>query len=305
MSDVVIHDVGLRDGLQMEKSLVPLETKIEWAKKLVSAGIEMIQLGSFVNPEKMPQMAQIEDLFAYFNNNSEPNFITKFTGLVLNEMGYTRASRAGVEMICMGVSASETHSMKNTGMSVFEATATIVRIAKEALKEGKQVQASVQSAFGCGYIGSISEDKVFQIVEKYISAGVKIISLADTAGHANPRQVERMFGQIRKMDSTIELACHFHNTYGMGLANCYTAINSGVKYIETAFGGLGGCPFTKLPSGNVCTEDLVHMLQTMGMSKNIDLLELIEISKSVSQYFQKDMPGMLYKSGPIKHKFQS
>jgi hydroxymethylglutaryl-CoA lyase len=299
--DIKIHDVGMRDGLQMESEPVPTITKIQWIEELTASGIDIIQIGSFVHTGKVPQMADTDDLFNHFNKpeNKLKNVI--LSGLVLNEKGMERGLACGVDMFCMGVSASETHSMKNTGMSVAEAQSRIINMAKELIKSKKKIQVSVQSAFGCGFEGDIPEDKVFGIVKEYLNAGIKNISLADTAGHANPVNVERMFGTIREMDTGIELACHYHNTYGMGLANCLTAMEAGVKYFESAFGGLGGCPFTKLPAGNVCTEDLVHMLQNMGLRADIDLNRLIGLAKYAGGFFVKDLPGFVYKSGAIKH----
>src|SRR6266496_861853 len=269
MQNILIHEVGPRDGLQAEKTIVPLEEKIRWIEGLCAAGVDMIQLGSFVNPDKVPQMADTDALFQHFVNN-KPAHVT-LSGLVLNEKGLERGLACGVEMFCMGVSASETHSRKNTGMSTGEALARIIPMAKQAMTAGKKVQASVQSAFGCGFEGPIDSKKVLNIVKSYLDAGVRNISLADTAGHAQPLQVESLYGAIRDLNPDIELACHFHNTYGLGLANCYAALKNGVTYFESAFGGLGRCPFTKLPAGNVCTEDLVHSLQRMGMRRDIRL----------------------------------
>jgi len=300
MNSIVIHDVGMRDGLQMESAIVPFEKKIEWIKLLIESGTDIIQVGSFVNPQKMPQMKDTDELFGYFNQKENKPKKTLLSGLVLNEKGYERGVKCGVDLFCLGVSASETHSMKNTGMTTGDGTARIINIAKEALSAGQRVQASVQSAFGCGFEGAISEEKVYGIVEKYIAAGIKNISLADTAGHANPQKVERMFGRIFEMDKTVEMACHFHNTYGMGIANCYAAMNAGVKYFETAFGGLGGCPFTKQPSGNVSTEDFVHMLQNMNLRNDIDLEKMIVLSKSAEEFLGKKLPGYVYKAGMIK-----
>jgi hydroxymethylglutaryl-CoA lyase len=295
--DIIIHEVGLRDGLQSEKTIVPTEKKIEWAVKLMETGIDIIQLGSFVNPEKVPQMADTDSLFNSLKDRKPSNVI--LSGLVLNEKGFERGLSCGVEMFCMGVSASETHSMKNTGMSIDEALNRIVKIAKMAMESGKRVQASVQSAFGCGYEGPVDEERVLRIVEKYLEAGIKNISLADTAGHATPLQVERLFSKILELEKNIELACHFHNTYGLGLANCYSAWKVGVKYFEASFGGLGGCPFTKVPAGNVSTEDLVHSFQRMGVREDINLEKLIEIAKDVSSFFGRELPGYIIKSGSI------
>ncbi|MCX6833035.1 MAG: hydroxymethylglutaryl-CoA lyase [candidate division Zixibacteria bacterium] len=299
LGKIVIHEVGPRDGLQVEKTAVPLEEKILWIDQLLVSGIDIIQLGSFVNPEKVPQMADTDKLFTYYTGPGKRRDRVILSGLVLNEKGLERGMDCGVEMFCMGVSASETHSMKNTGMSTSEALGRIVPMAKKALDEGKRVQVSVQSAFGCGFEGPIAADKVLSIVKEYLLAGVKNISLADTAGHAQPIQVEELFGAVRELDSSVEMACHFHNTYGLGLANCYAALKTGVTYFESAFGGLGGCPFTKMPSGNVSTEDLVHSLQRMGYRRDIQLSRLLEVARNVGAFFGRDLPGLVMKAGSI------
>ena len=301
MKNIKIYCVGLRDGLQMEKTVVPFETKITWIEQLYKSNIDIIQVGSFVHKEKMPQMADTDELFTELQSRNTKPENTVLSGLVLNERGLDRAMKCGVDMICFGVSASETHSMKNTGMGVNDAVTRIITMAKQAIADGKKIQVSVQSAFGCGFEGDIKEQNVYSIVEKYIEAGIRNISLADTAGFANPIQVERMYYKVFEMSDDLELACHFHNTYGMGIANCYAAYKAGVQYYEAAFGGLGGCPFTKKAAGNVPTEDLVEMFQNFGLIKHINLPELVELAKSVSTYFDRELPGYVYKTGSIKH----
>ena len=296
---LIIHEVGPRDGLQVEKTAVPFEEKIKWIDGLAESGVDIIQLGSFVNPEKVPQMADTDKLFTHYSNpeNKPANVI--LSGLVLNEKGLDRGLACGVDMFCMGVSASETHSQKNTGMTPSEAQSRIIPMAIKAMGAGKKVQASVQSAFGCGFEGPIPKEKVMGIVKAYLDAGIRNISLADTAGHANPTQVEDYFDSILTLDSKVELACHFHNTYGLGLANCYAAMISGVSSLESALGGLGGCPFTKLPAGNVSTEDLVHSLQRMGLRKDINLNILLDVARQVAAFFGRELPGFILKSGSI------
>jgi hydroxymethylglutaryl-CoA lyase len=278
---------------------VPFEDKTKWIDQLLVSGIDIIQLGSFVNPEKVPQMADTDKLFAQYTAPDKKQNRVILSGLVLNEKGLDRGMDCGVEMFCMGVSASEAHSMKNTGMNTSEALSRIVPMAKKAMGAGKRVQVSVQSAFGCGFEGVIPQDRVLGIVKEYLAAGVKNISLADTAGHAQPIQVEELFGAVRDLDSSAEMACHFHNTYGLGLANCYAALKTGVAYFESAFGGLGGCPFTKMPSGNVSTEDLVHSLQRMGFRRDIRLDSLLEVARNVGAFFGRDLPGLVMKAGSI------
>jgi hydroxymethylglutaryl-CoA lyase len=299
MSEIKIHEVGLRDGLQIEKQTVPLEKKIAWVEALLASGIDMIQLGSFVNPEKVPQMADTDKLFAHFSQKDKKPLAAVFSGLVLNEKGLERGMACGVDMFCMGVSASDTHSRKNTGKGTEEATAQIIAMAQASMRAQKRIQVSIQSAFGCGFEGAIPAERVFSIVDRYLAAGIRNISLADTAGHAYPQQVESLYSGILKRDSQVELACHFHNTYGLGLANCYAALHSGVKYFEAALGGLGGCPFTKVAAGNVCTEDLVHSLQRQGLLMDIELAKLLETARDVGRFFNRELPGAILKAGSI------
>jgi len=301
MDKILIHEVGPRDGLQAEKASVPIEEKIRWIERILTSGIDIVQLGSFVHPEKVPQMADTDELFAYINGAEKKPEGVILSGLVLNEKGLERGLACGVEMFCMGVSASDTHSRKNTGMSSAEALVRILPMAKKASSAGYRVQASVQSAFGCGFEGHVPAERVLGIVRAYLDTGIRNISLADTAGHAHPVQVEYLYSTLRELDPSVEMACHFHNTYGLGLANCYAALRSGVTCFETSFGGLGGCPFTKLPAGNVSTEDLVHSLQRMGLREDIHLDELITVARQVGTFFNRDLPGYVLKTGSIVH----
>lgn len=294
-----IHEVGPRDGLQMEKQVVDTNTKIAWIKELAKSGMEIIQIGSFVHPKYVPQMADTDTLFSYFNQpeNKLENVI--LSGLVLNEKGYERGMACGVDMFCMGVSASETHSNKNTRMGTNEAITRIIPTAKLAREAGKQVQLSVQSAFGCGFEGPIAEERVENIVKQYMEAGFYNISLADTAGHADPEQIKRLFSRIKELDSQLELTGHFHNTYAMAIANSMAAIEAGVNTLESSFAGLGGCPFTSVAGGNVATEDLVHMLQRMGMRTDIDLEPIIDVAEKSAELLGRELPGLIYKTGGI------
>jgi hydroxymethylglutaryl-CoA lyase len=202
-------------------------------------------------------------------------------------------------MFCLGVSASETHSRKNTGMGTDEATTRIIATALEARRAGRDVQVSVQSAFGCGFEGAVPEERVMGIVAAYLSAGLDAISLADTAGHAHPAQVAAYVRRIKTMQPTARVTAHIHNTYGVGMANVYAAMDAGATSIESSFGGLGGCPFTKVAAGNVATEDLVHGLQRAGVREDINLGTLIEVARDVAAFFGRDLPGCVYKIGPI------
>ncbi len=299
MKEVVIHEVGMRDGLQIEKQVVPTEQKIRWVESLMASGVDIIQLGSFVNPEKVPQMADTDLLFTHFLQPGSKPASVLLSGLVLNERGLDRGMACGVELFCMGVSASNTHSRKNTGMSTGEATGRIIAMAQNAVEAGKLVQMAVQSAFGCGYEGTVPQERVIEIVRRFLDAGMKTISLADTAGHATPEQVERLFGAIFEMDPGVECACHLHDTYGLALANAWAALKIGVKCFDAAFGALGGCPFTALSGGNLCTEDFVHLLQRMNLRREIDLQLLIGVAADAGRFFQRALPGTIHRTGPI------
>ena len=299
MPEILIHEVGPRDGLQMEKQVVPLEKKLEWIRALMASGLDIVQVGSFVHPEKVPQMADTDELFRLLTAGKTSGAV--LSGLVLNEKGLERAMRCGVELFCLGVSASETHSQKNTGMGSEEAQRRIIATAQEAMKAGKRVQVSVQSAFGCGFEGRIPEQRVLDIVKAYLDAGLVNISLADTAGHAHPEQVQRLFGEIRQLDSRMQCTCHFHDTYGLGMANVFAAMVAGVTCFETSFAGLGGCPFTKTAAGNVATEDLVHGLHRTGRRKDIDLGILVSVAKEVAAFFGRDMQGRVHRAGSLSY----
>ncbi|MEJ2083226.1 MAG: hydroxymethylglutaryl-CoA lyase, partial [Acidobacteriota bacterium] len=185
---IQIHEVGLRDGLQMESEVVPTTVKLDWIGTLLDSGVDVLQLGSFVHPRRVPQMADTDELFIQ-TLQAHPHRHSVLSGLALNEKGLERGLACGTELFCLGVSASETHSQKNTGMGTGEATTRILSMARLALGEGKRVQVSVQSAFGCGYEGAVGSDRVLEIVDRYLEAGLTEISLADTAGHGDPAAV--------------------------------------------------------------------------------------------------------------------
>ena len=292
---IVLHEVGPRDGLQMERQVVPTEQKLRWIRALIETGVDVVQVGSFVHPEKVPQMADTDRLFAEL---TRPEGVV-LSALILNERGLERALAAGAELLCMGVSASETHSRKNTGMGIAEATDRIVAIARRARDAGIRVQVSVQSAFGCGYEGPVPEERVLALVARFRDAGLTNLSLADTAGHAVPDQVERLFAAFFASGPGVEAACHFHNTYGLALANCWAAYRAGVTWFESSVAGLGGCPFTKIAGGNTCTEDLVHMLQRMRLRTDVKLGALMEVAGGVAAFFGREMPGTVYRTGTV------
>jgi len=299
MQNIIIHDVGLRDGLQIEEAVVPTEQKLAWFDLLAGSGVDLIQVGSFVHPKKVPQMADTDRLFEILAEPGRRPADVGLSGLVLNEKGLDRALACGVDFICMGVSASDTHSRKNTGMSTAEAADRIIAMARRAVDAGKRVQVSVQSAFGCGFEGAVPEARVLELVSRYLEADLTSISLADSAGHAHPDQVRRLFTAVRALDDRVECVAHLHETYGLGLANAFAALDAGVRQFETAFAGLGGCPFTAVAGGNVATEDLVHLLQRMGLRTDIRLDRLIALAKDTDRFFERTLPGTVHRTGPV------
>ena len=292
---VRIYEVGPRDGLQNEALPVSLETKLEYIRRLAAAGLTEIEATSFVSPKAVPQLADAGDLLPRLPATDR----VRYPVLVPNERGLDRALACGVPLICLGVSASDTHSRKNTGMDTAEATGRIVATARRAVEAGRAVQVSVQSAFGCGFEGAVPEERVLSIVKDYLAAGFRRISLADTAGHAYPGQVERLYGRILSMAPDAEPACHFHDTYGLGMANVWAAMRAGAVSFESSFAGLGGCPFTKVAAGNVATEDLVHGWQRSGLRNDVDLAGLVDVARDVAAHFRREMPGRVYKTGPV------
>lgn len=296
---LILHDVGMRDGLQVEQAIVPLDLKIDWVERLLRSGVDLIQVGSFVNPRVVPQMADTDALFRHFAGRESASERGRLTALVLNEKGLERGLAAGVTAFCMGVSASDTHSRKNTGMGTAEALERVVGMAKQARAAGARVQLSVQSAFGCGYEGHIPGSRVLQMLERFVNEGFLTLSLADTAGHATPLQVRRLFGAIQRAAPGATCACHFHDTYGLAMANACAAMEVGVRAFEAAFGGLGGCPFTALAGGNLCTEDFVHLLQREGQRHDVDLEALVEVANQAEGFFARPLPGVVHRTGAI------
>ena len=188
---IVIHEVGVRDGLQIEETIVPTDRKIAWIDRLIASGVDAVQVGSFVSAKLVPQMADTDAIVRHYAGQPPPR--TRLTALVLNERGLDRGLAAGCRDFCMGVSASDTHGRKNTGMSTAEAVTRIVATARAAIAAGARVQLSVQSAFGCGYEGPIPPSRVIELVHTFADSGFTAISLADTAGHATPPRVESLF----------------------------------------------------------------------------------------------------------------
>jgi hydroxymethylglutaryl-CoA lyase len=292
MQKIIIEEQGLRDGLQTVAQPINTATKIAWAEQLIKAGVSSLQLGSFVNPKLVPQMADTEQLFAALLPKYDK---VTFSALVLNKKGVERAIACGVKHLSISLSASNTHSLKNTNKTIEQAQEEIAYTITEALQAGIYVRAGVQCAFGCRYEGQIKEEVVFALVKYLISCGAQEIALADSTGMGNPVQVKKILEEVKKIAGNKPIALHLHNTENAGYANVVAALQAGVFKFDTAFGGLGGCPFIQGATGNIATEDTVHLLHKMGYETGIDIEKIKPVSKAMQEILQEPLPGLMYK----------
>lgn len=265
--DVLIEDEFLRDGLQNETRLFSIDEKLAFLADLQSAGVRRIQVGSFVHPKWVPQMADTDELFSRIL----PVDGVTYSALVLNKTGLNRALAVGVKHLSISVSASETHSKRNTNQTVDEACAAIVPTIEKALGEGIAVRAGIQSALGCGFEGQVDPNRVVEIARDFSALNVQEINIADTAGLANPQQVFDLCQRLQDATSPdVKLSLHLHDTRGLGLANMVAGLQAGVRIFDAALGGLGGCPFVPTATGNIATEDAAFACEQIGLETGID-----------------------------------
>lgn len=286
---VEIIEVGPRDGLQAEKQIIPAATKVALIDALTAAGVNRIQVTSFVSPRRVPQMADAEEVCRRIERR--PGVI--YSGLVLNMRGLERAYAAGLNQVDLSISASETHSRINAGKTVDEALSELTTMVERARAYGLSVRAGIQCAFGCAYEGRVDPHRVVILARRILAMGIDELALADTTGSANPQQVRRMVQELLPLAHSTPLVLHVHDTFGMGLANLLAALKSGVYRFDTAFGGLGGCPFIPDASGNIATEDTAYMLHEMGVLTGIDIARIAECSQGIEQLLGRDLPGKL------------
>lgn len=278
--DVVVSEVGPRDGLQNIKRAMPTDQKIRWVAALAEAGLREIEVGSFVSPKLLPQMADAEEVVRAASRI--PGVVV--LALAPNLKGAERAVAAGVDTITMPVSASREHSMANLRMTPEEAVEQVRRVRRlcdELPSKKIRLEVGISTAFGCSLQGLVSESWVMELAVLVAKAGAESVGLSDTAGYANPTQVKRMFTQLKRELGDKAGAAHFHNTYGQGLANVVAALDAGVKTFDASQGGLGGCPYAPGATGNIVTEDLVFLLESMGLRTGIDLERLLEARKII------------------------
>ena len=283
-TDILISEVGPRDGLQSIKSIMPTAQKHAWIEALYKAGVREIEVASFVPAKLLPQMADAEQVVRHAKNLPGLTVMA----LVPNLKGAQAAIEAGVDKITIPVSASAAHSLANvrkTREEMIEEVKKIAQYRKEHAPHVK-VEAGVSTAFGCTIQGVVAEEDVLWLASELVNAGADEVGLSDTTGMANPAQVRRLFNKVRAVIGDKTGAAHMHNTRGLGLANCLAAFDVGVTTFDSSQGGLGGCPYAPGASGNVVTEDLVFMFEAMGVKTGVDLEKLI----SARQYLKAGLP---------------
>ena len=292
---VTIIEVGPRDGFQNEPMVIPTRTKIDIIDKLAQTGLRYIQPAVFGHPKVMPQVADAEQVL---------EGITKWEGVtylpeVPNLRGLERALKVKPEQIRLVMCASEAQNKALLNKSVPDSLDEVREMARIALNNGVVVGGSIAGAFGSPIEGWVPPEQVEKIAVAYIAMGLREVSLGDTTGMATPEQVKDLVRRLQGKLNNVPLVLHFHNTRGAGLANVYAGLLEGITVFESSIGGLGGCPFAPGATGNIATEDLVHMLESMGIDTGIDLPKLIECAKLAQNVIGKELPSQVLKAGPV------
>ena len=285
---VTVVEVGLRDGLQMLPQVIPTANKIAWLEAERSAGVRHFEAASFVPAKLLPQMADAASVVQTAKRHTD----LTVSALVPNLKGALGAIEAGADMLVVPVSASEGHSRANVRRTPDEMVAEVGRIseARDAASRKVRLYAGIATAFGCTIQGVVAEDEVVRIAAGCVAAGADEVGLADTVGYANPTQVRRLFDRVRSAIGDRVQSAHFHDTRGTGLANVVAALESGIRSFDASLGGLGGCPYAPGASGNIATEDLVFMLEAMGLDTSVRLDALIEAQRTLATL----LPGQTF-----------
>ncbi|WP_166360123.1 hydroxymethylglutaryl-CoA lyase [Pseudomonas akapageensis] len=292
-STLIVQEVAPRDGLQIEPTWVETRDKIALINQLSLAGFTRIEAGSFVSPKAIPALRDGEQVFQGIQR--QPGVI--YVALIPNLKGAQRALAANADELNLVMSVSQTHNLANMRMRREQSLAGFGEIVAAVQGQPVSLNASVATAFGCPFEGRIDEDDVMRIVDAYLALGVQGVTLADTTGMANPRQVERMVARVLTRLPADALTLHFHNTRGLGLCNVLAAYEVGARRFDSALGGLGGCPFAPGASGNICTEDLVNLCEEVGIPTGIDLPHLLQLSRTLPALLGHELPGQVAKAG--------
>lgn len=295
MKKIHIQEVVTRDGFQIEGSFIPTEEKIGLLNRLSKIGLSRIEVSSFVSPKAVPMLRDAINVVAAIERNPSVTYVC----LVPNTRGAEIALSTDIDEINFVMSASETHNLANIRKTIEQSLRELTNISSLIKGSSLKLNGSIAASFGCPYEGDISEKKLFSLITKYLELGIMSVTLADTTGMANPTQVESLLTKVKTTWPELELTLHFHNTRGMGLTNVLAGIRAGVDRYDASLGGLGGCPFAAGATGNICTEDLVHMLHVLGHGTNVDLDGLLSIAKDLPSIVGHNVPGQVIKSGKI------
>src|SRR5215471_10370787 len=304
MSDVPerisVREVGPRDGLQNEEP-VPTAAKIELIDQLSGTGVQRIEAVSFVRPEAIPQMADADEVWRGIAHADG----VRYSALVPNMRGALRALDAGVREIEVVVSASDTHNRKNVNRSTAESLDDIAAVIAQAHERGASCQVIVSTAWGCPYEGDVPPRRVVEVAGRAVADGADSVSFGDTTGMATPGRVTSLVGEFRSAYPDAALNLHFHNTRGTGLANVLAALQLGVADFDASVGGLGGCPYAPGATGNIATEELVHMVEDMGVTTGIDLAALIDAAADAERIVGRELPSQVLRAGPRSQTIHS
>lgn len=296
---VTINEVVLRDGLQLEDRLLSVNDKYELVNYLRNANATSLEFGSFVHPKAVPQMANSGELYELIKQHEELNLVA----LIPNLKGAELALRHGVNRVNFVFSASNTHNLQNVHQSTEQSLERLKDIKAFCEKNGMNLEVSIATSFGCPFEGEVPIKRVKKITKEIIELEVNLLTFADTTGMANPKQVYDFVKAMNKEFPNQAFNLHFHNTRGMGLANILSGIEAGIMSFDTSLGGLGGCPFAPGATGNVCTEDVVHMLHNMGVATDIKLDELIEASSRLREMVGHESSSYVLKAGKSNRKY--
>lgn len=304
MKKVEIVEVGLRDGLQNEKEFVPMPFRIQMAERLAEAGVKRLEVGAFVRPEKIPQMAGSKEIvLSLLRKQQQGKFPSKtaITALVPNDIGMQEALSTGLKEIAIFASSTESFSKANINCTIEESFERFVPVMEMAKQNKIKVRGYLSVCFGCPYEGAVDPKKVVQLAKRLIKMGCYEVSIGDTIGVADPVQVKSLFTSLKRAIPAKKLAGHFHDTRGTALANILTAYQVGIKVFDTSLGGLGGCPYAPGSAGNVATEDVVYMFHGMNVETGLDLSKYIEINHWFSQDRKKALLSKVSKAGLPKN----
>ncbi|MBN3527097.1 hydroxymethylglutaryl-CoA lyase [Paenibacillus apiarius] len=292
-ASVTIKEVGPRDGLQNEKVFVSTEDKIAWINQLSGTGIKSIEITSFVNPKWIPALADAAEVAKGIERM--PGIV--YSALVPNRQGLERALEVDVDEAAVFMSASETHNQRNINKSIRVTFPILREVAQEALSAGKSVRGYVSTAFGCPYEGPVSIDEVIRVSDTLFEMGIGELSLGDTIGIANPKQVQGVLDILLKRFDAKKLALHFHDTRGTALANILVSMDMGITTFDASVGGLGGCPYAPGASGNVASEDLLYMLDAMGIQTGVNQEKLLSAARFIQEKIGRDLPSRNLQAG--------